>query len=467
MEFRKTKCSHEGCDLPAIRGSAECVLHSPNPDKSASTFTDALAGLGSHEDYLDYSGITFPSAFPKDFFAERTIAGLSLEDSVLHCEFWLSNTTFAGPVNFFGAEFNAPVTITQTTFEEECNFGAGLDTLLLQNCVFIGEAYFAYLVAVKSAYFESSKFKAWADFTEMDAGDVAMFYDLTFCGETNFRGATFSTARFHKVRFEDNVSFRSCLVAQKMTLDDCHFGKALDFRSVEQRRDASLGFRSADFSNALLTGTDLRRIDLEDIKWREVETSRSRRRALVEECENVHFDGQVFEAGFYEFSKATVGQLELAYRQLKRVGDTSGDHELAGEFHIGEMEMKRRQVPWARVDRYPLEGYRLVSLYGERWLRPLLLVLSLALIVAVADMAFGVTIAGRGIHYGLTGAFAGWVVLADLGRCLVHAAQVVTLQRPTDVVFSDGSRAVAVFGSILGPILIAFLALALKERLKR
>lgn len=466
MARSAARCGSDGCDLPAVKDSTSCILHDYCADKDVTAFLKALE-TRDFDGYLDYREIVFPVAFPIDHFFDRTIAGLNLEDATFHSEFRLSNTTFVSPVSLFGANFNKAVTITHTVFEDELNFGAGLETLLLQTSVFKGDVFFAYLVALKGFYLESSQFEQWADFTEVDFSQVAVLYDLTFCGESNFRGALFRDARFHKVQFKENVSFRSSVVRERLTLDDCAFEKALDFRSVEQRSDACITFRGANLEKALVTSTDLRRVNLEDIRWREASTARSRRRALVEEFTDVHFEGQVFDAGFYEFNAATAGQVEVAYRQLKHMSDDGADHELAGEFHIGEMEMKRRQLSWSRVDRYPLEAYRIVSLYGERWLRPLLLLVALVLLVAVANLFFGITIAGTRIDYGLRGTFDAGALALDLGRCIIYAVESVTLRRPQDVKLTDASRAVSVAGSIAGPVLIALLVLALRERLKR
>ena len=65
-------------------------------------------------------------------------------------------------------------------------------------------------------------------------------------------------------------------------------------------------------------------------------------------------------------------QVEILYRQLKRNYEEKRDYHGAGDFHFGELEMRRRQKTWFRQWTSLTLPYRLFSGYGEKWGRALL-----------------------------------------------------------------------------------------------
>ena len=248
------------------------------------------------------------------------------------------STHFSGEsgVDFFSTEFsgNIGVNFSKSTFDvsEKINFS---------KVKFTGEG---------NANFE------WVRFL----GD----------GDIDFSGAEFSCrkgAHFSEAEFlcEDRISFEDVTFEK-----DC----IIYFDSVKVRNPKNVFFRNAYLGNTSFFQTDVEDFTFKNVKFRKFPHDKLNwfkknisihREGLMDEIRNKYVPGssQKYSDNIY-FS-----QVEITYRQLKRNFEENRDYAKAGDFHYGEMEMKRKRQ--GKIKQYIslTAFYKYFSGYGQKWTR--------------------------------------------------------------------------------------------------
>jgi hypothetical protein len=145
-------------------------------------------------------------------------------------------------------------------------------------------------------------------------------------------------------------------------------------------------------------------------------------------------------------------EVERLYRQLKRNYEERGDFPRGGDFHIGEKEARRQgNNRWG--PRLLLNTYRALSKYGERALPAFSWLLALVPIFALI--------------YFLLGASTCPLCEPSYPDALISSLE-ATLYPVRPVGFEDfWPQIFSIVQRIISPILIALLALALRQRVKR
>jgi hypothetical protein len=141
--------------------------------------------------------------------------------------------------------------------------------------------------------------------------------------------------------------------------------------------------------------------------------------------------------------------ISALYRALRKSHEDFNNYPEATDFYYGEMEMRRRGLPWG-FERLLLTAYWLLSGYGTRASR--------------AFFAFAVlVIAGAGClaWFGLQHV-GGWS--ATLAAALEST---LSLLRPPGERLTTGGRFVVVGLKVLGPVFLGLGAFALRARVKR
>jgi len=199
-----------------------------------------------------------------------------------------------------------------------------------------------------------------------------------------------------------------------------HFGGSVEFVNV-------------DLTECLLVGNPIHKMDFSRIVW----PQRRGRRVLLDEV--------ALRPGSQRTRRIPLDSLQEAYQLLKKKAGDAGDHALAGDFHYGELEMRRHERGGFRSLLCWEFLYWFASGYGTR-----------------PAPAFGwlcvLTVLG-GLLY--------WWSTPDKGflDALRFSVAVTTLQKREDP--SDVGGWVRVVQTILGAVLIALFVLAVRMRLKR
>ena len=496
------------CTLPAWEGhdTLMCILHDPHPGKPMERFNAALeekvmrdeaddaareinlAGV-AFPTYLDWSGRTVgkPVSFRKASFSgaadfsRATFRGdADFWGATFHGDAAFTRATFCGAAHFYqatfsadavfsGARFSGNASFSEATFHADANFWkAGFNAAAL-----FSEATFR-----ADAYFSESSFGGFAFFSEATFNGVANFGGATFSGDASFTGATFSgAAYFSEATFSGTASFSWATFKESVSFEGTRFPPRdsrydIGFERVTFQRPSVTYFWHVDLSRASFLYTDVREVKFMGVTWAslpehalwplplfkrwkagrhgirshlELEEARRGRAAPGSPQAAESPDAKEQREEVLRTHRSVAEQ----YRLLRLNYETSKQEIEAGDFYIGQMDMRRldndnKEYPW--LYRALLNGYRTVALYGESYLRPLIFYLAFSLLFAWGYQWRGCASYADGLFTALT---AG-ALFRDVPVCI------------------DDAEKILVYFNMLADILLLGLALvAMRRRFHR
>jgi uncharacterized protein YjbI with pentapeptide repeats len=452
-----------------------CILHSRNPTKDTKAFAEALADHRNGGRRNNFSAFVFPgpAIFIWDTFAEEVNFSRSI--FIEGADF--NETTFAGAAFFDYAEFGvkadfALANFGKNVFFRNAKFAGGA---FFSEATFAGDAIFTLAKFTRGdAYFGASTFVGVADFSQAKlAEDVpSSFRRTTFSNEAHFRAARFAEkVNFGEATFAKGADFSQASFTKGATFNHAEFrgrtlfsggsdgGRTLrvfanaevEFRDVMIEPLDALVLRDADLTKCRFKGTDLRKAEITGAQWPEL----TRRFWFLKWKGSGVYDEQAAEDKTHESP-----HIERLYRELKQNYDDRRDYERSGDFHYGEKEMLRIDPETPRRWKFVLGVYVLVSGYGEKCLRPLFSAGVILVLSTVLYLLWGLCPKDGGRVLNSVWDLLDW-------RVWNYSLRVVTFLKPDDWVPLGHGPLVNTFASLLGPVLIGFFALALRQRLKR
>ena len=487
-----SKCKHyKVCGLPCIRDDF-CILHAHDEDKNKDDFEKAIRAHldGGHSDFQNVVFISTPFKGKKfqgkvDFSdAVFLYSGLNLEKAVLPKGMVLSTKDIhsinmsmtecsedveikingsLGHFNGDGAKFHKKFTmevgVKEVEFKklkeekEEGTAGVTSTVSLCQGAQLDGEV-------VLRANFHSAVF-----IQNAKIGNRLNFKDCSFNGNLSFSACEFecsSELDLSRSEINGNVNFLFTTPPSKLHLDDTHINGArinigttlgkprlniiASQNSPRFEIKDILNFSNVNLSECRLLGNDLEKMHFNNVQW----ASRCGRNVLFDELFFRRDWRQVWLPG-----KFPSGNLKEAYQALKQKYQVFGDHAKAGDFHYGEMEMKRCEYGWGwRLKRVlcPEFLYWAVSGYGTGYIRAGVL---LILLMPIFSMLY---------------LWNDPIAFQDsFSEALHYSVKVMTLQQPTPPhpFTTSSGRWLETIQSIFGPIQIALFVLSLRMRVKR
>src|SRR5208337_1447020 len=276
---------------------------------------------------------------------------------------------FGKDANFGGARFLLGADFVRARFGKRALFAlaafqgsAGFD-----DATFESDAMFGCSRFTEAPRFERATFAETAEFVDAVFEMGASFMMATFAGVAQFRRAEFvKTATFYAAVFAEDADFTWCTFKEHVDFGSAIFKQAAHFRRTVFRRDPPSGDRSAGpvftlafFENphavvfygsylgqGVLLQCDVSRVTFSEVEWR---LRPSGKRMVFEEMAEL---GPLYfqvpleprEGSPDERNYALIAEL---YQQLKKNYDDRRDYWTAGDFHYGEMEMKR--LAWPRL----------------------------------------------------------------------------------------------------------------------
>lgn len=162
-------------------------------------------------------------------------------------------------------------------------------------------------------------------------------------------------------------------------------------------------------------------------------------------------------------------EVESLYRQLKDNYEYQRNYPDAGDFYMGEMEMRFLNPKTGRLEGLLLTLYRWLSLYGEDyrlafiWICALIVLSGAAMLLTGFSLIYGsfkATVPNHEIALGFP-------ELGHVLKSLLVALKMVTFQREGIVPLSSVGVLVQTLTSIFGVFLLAILGLALRRRFRR
>lgn len=411
-----------------------CILHSPDPKKDVSAFKAALV-----EHRKIHGDTFFRVVFPCNMdFREDVFAGdSSFQQATFLRDADFVDSRFLGIADFSHSTFRWSPNFASATFSKNSDFGyarfhlgASFSSVVFRGRVSFSHASFENALEPtpenmfhKRVSFERSQFCAGADFQE-----------------TSFRGVMVA---FNACSFQERTLFTA---REEMKTRIPVFGDALyvDFQRVAIDPPEAVSYQEADFQNCSFLDTDMRKVGLIGVVWPRSEG----RYRVPDDREPLCPD----EARPWS-------RIERQYRDIRLNYEDRKDFERAGDFHLGEKEMRLRNPVTPRSLKIVLRLYKFLSLYGERWSRPLVCALILIVLCAAAYLFLGIS-TSEGTSLSATH-------IADWLRALHFSLRTAFLVRTSHYVLSEVALPISTLESAIAPFLFALCALALRQRLKR
>lgn len=458
-------CTHHSiCHRPAD-GTADagtCILHADDRAKSREAFNEALA---THREKhgSDFSYVVFPE-------------GVQFRGEMFEGAVSFRGAEFLGDVSFAGAVFEKAVSFQGTSFRK------GLDAsgVTFRSQAAFSDACFQADVDFSGAHFESAThfsgatFGDWTSFVEATFGGPTTLHQVSFEGPVTFYECVFgddmlfdggrarSTVAFSRARFARRATFSGTDFQGRVDLSQATFEGETIFEGRSRApslfdgvdvnfRDASFGYysivfiRNADLRKCQFLDTDLRNVEFTSVRWPRI----NRSACVYDEILSLQ----------RKDVPMPWGQLARLYRELKQNYEDRRNYLRSGDFHYREKEMQRHnpEMPWNH--RALLWIYWGLSGYGERVLPPLLWLIALVLGSAALYITLGAVPAD-----GTAPLAWGW---ADGWAAVYYSLRTSLLQNPSDVALRPTSQVVHAAQTILSPLLIFLLALAIRQRVKR
>jgi len=313
------------------------------------------------------SGSKDGAAFQREFERILDEAGTGVADFTLfvfpsadyerrefkaRCVFY--NVAFAQPAVFFEARFEQDAEFTGAAFKHNAIFGKawfmGNVTFLVAR--FDQEADFSQTTFSRDAEFSGATFAQHAEFIAAAFKLVAYFIGAKFLGTAGFRGTEFR---------EDEGLLPGPV-----------------FCLAEFSRPETIVFYKTYLGQALFHNCDVSKLNFSAVYWRE--RRKNGKRMVFEEVVTPVSYGETTRAlrpKKGDPNERDYGLIAELYQQLKKNYDERKDYWTAGDFHYGEMEMKRmhsrgksRSARWFHRNLGLVAWYKYASQYGESYARP-------------------------------------------------------------------------------------------------
>lgn len=438
-----------------------CVFHSKKEDKDLNLFHGELYqifGDKSQKTY-DFKGFVFPKgvALLKNFSKPATFT-----DAVFKGEAGFSGAVFKEWVDFRNALFEGEADFRGVVFEHGASFWNAIfkEKTFFMISVFKGEADFEFASFVSAVYFVGTEFRDCADFSHTAFERLADLWNVIFKGESSFEDTSFAgKANFMGSTFEEN------LLMNADNQDKKAFQEEVDFTSVKFLKPELVEFRKIDLSKFRFLNTDVRKIHFIDVDW------------YKRKGRNQVFDEVSSDPDTKDFEWQLIAQL---YRRIRANYEENLRYSEAGDFYIGEMEM-RKKAETSFLKKLPLLLYKAISNYGESYYRPLCWILTILLLFPILFMFAGIQPINiessdskvNTINYRLDFSSIHSLLptedkIKDYSTSFLYSMSTFSFIRDKKyTTINNWGNALFVIESILSPIMLAFLLLALRRRFKR
>ncbi len=419
------------CRYPVWRrGRKYCILHDPDPQKSKDDFNLLLRQhLRAQEQnpnvlVIDLSHVFFPQ--PLDWSRKRLPKGVRFSGATFweradfsHAKFTgdaiFGRATFSGNANFSGATFSGKADFSWATLSGDADLSEATfrGDAHFSGATFRGNADFSVATFSGDANFGRATFSGDAHFSVATFSGNAYFWWATFSGNADFSGATFSgAAGFFGATFRGDAYFGRATFSGNADFSEVTFGGQLVFQRVNLSRPQTVHFWHVDLSRASFLYTDVREVKFLGATWPPAPDSPLWPLPLLHKLpwldrwprgrRTVYDHHLLLEEQAKRKKEESTGDAEPAtvhhtyravaelFRQLRLNLEASRQEIEAGDFYIGQMDMRRLDPDYELPYRALLWAYRAIAMYGESYLRPFFLyALVLAPLFALAYWLLG------------------------------------------------------------------------------
>lgn len=366
-----------------------CLMHSTDPRKDATAFQSRFEEIlkEARDGIADFSGFVFPSAEyrKRDFTAHCLfrrawfLAEANFAEAIFRGGSDFSQAAFARDVVFYKTRFEQYADFTNSTFDGRSDFmetvfvvGAAFGSSLFDgrpprfvSSRFMGDADFRFAYFTNGSEFLRACFEKDADFSFATLTSVADFQHARFLGRVDFGDAKFRGDEIPKPdrtwRWPRLCPASPGSANEEPDAVDSLAPGPIFVKTYFEKPDQVI-FSGNHLGRAVFLLCNVSKIIFFNVRW----PKRKNGRCMVLE-EIVPFTGPDFINGLPVLRSALRAKdgapggrnyrlIEELYHQLKKNYDDRQDYWTAGDFHYGEMEMKRLATSGSgRITRWFIE----------------------------------------------------------------------------------------------------------------
>lgn len=386
------------------------------------------------------------------------------------------DVTFQSDALFRGVDFKGPLRFYKSDFEGSSDFIAAtcFHEAGFRNVTFYARSLWGKAEFKESAHFNSSSFEAGVFFLDSIFQKDAYFAGAKFKGKTGFRRVTFEGSVYiQEAKFQGIVSFRNATFRRHVLLSgESESSRLFEdakviFTSVTYNPNDPPLFRYVDLSECHLVRTEVQEMDFTGIQWCKAVSNDEwfERNGLYDEIASMPGEileqqsrSDTFPRAWWkseDWNGEPHSEVERLYRQLKKNHEERGDFSRAGDFHIGEKEARRLNPKTSWGVWVLLNLYRTLSKYGER-ATPAFMWLVGFILVSAVGYYFLLDVPPYDPH--------GTITL--LGALRLSLSATFFPLRPLGL-HDNVVWMLNLFQRLFSPLLLALLALAIRQRVKR
>jgi len=407
---------------------------------------------------------------------------------------YFGKAVFEGEAHFNGAKFNDNASFFKANFKDIVSF----ERAEFGNNSFWAETHFE-----KGGYFFKTQFQDKTSFASAKFSSIAYFSEARFGNQSSFEATAFqSEAYFIKTEFGDQTNLKGTRFKKRASFSDTRFGHNTEFHESQfsdqtyfenTHFETESNFKYVDFesklhftnvtSNGQIKFTDvnlrypqnvlfsrlnlgsilLARTNVQEVSFMECDWPKLQKRCAIQD------EIQLREG---KENAASPEEIEQLYRRLQTNFENNRRYGEAGDFYIGVMEMRRKQLAektkrkslrWLRQNVFSLIAwYRHVSLYGERYARCLYWILGMILLFPALYLLAGF----EDIKYVISHQYDARFFI-DYFKALNISFHAMTFQREESFQLTVWSQICYIVESILSATLVALFLLAVRRRFRR
>lgn len=332
------------CGRPIIKGD-KCIFHLENKTKEEAKIFEKIfliefEKMEKNDKVLHFDNFIFPDSI--EFNRKIFEKSISFKGAHFIKKVDFSNFIFKYKADFTEVEFHDEADFSEAEFDNEADFW---------KAQFIKKSNFTWAIFNKNVYFNNAIFCDEVDFGMAKFGNEVIFSETQFDKKADFYWSTFkSDCLFMTIKYnnESFINFRYC----KLLKPEC------------------VRFHNINLNIFSFLGTDVTEVEFSIEEWAKGDGGRS----------------IVLDESKLKDNDTTHNAVAQLYRRLRRNYEDNYRFAEAGDFFIGEMEMRRLDINaqfknkneiLKRIELLPelfiLNIYKYFSLYGESYFRPAIL----------------------------------------------------------------------------------------------
>lgn len=511
MVFSNVRKSCEGLSFfRDFEGKSYCVLHYPDEDK-IEEFNKALKQKIDNKDF-NFCGVWFPKEINFDHFIFDSevdfykahfnkIVSFNYTTFLKRVDF--NTTTFKEHCVFIQSKFKEWTSFLHTEFEGNANFADAefSEEVIFMKTSFKGFSVFPFTKFAKKSDFCDAIFNQPADFSRVIFESLVNFDRTHFLEECSFKYATFTSYVYLRNSiFEKKVSFNFARIGGSFDISYSTFKDSIQFSGVEHLTNRLIDifyqnsrlifdfaniehFEKVSFHSAILrpswfVNIDPRKFVFINVIWDRADGKRINVKAELEElkqrrvsnqfrlltiacrqlAENAEENNRLEEASNFRKMALETEWLEKSVESQKWFDEiVFASEKIKRWFSFKEVDLLAPLKKVLYIIRHfdflhPL--YRFTSYYGESWRRAFII---LFVILAISTFLYMTSYS----------VFKDGQQGFNIWEAISYSLRVMALQRPEPFPENSFAKMVVAFETILAPLQLALLALAIRRKFMR